>query len=295
MSHVYKFEFNTIIKHFCYFRMKQKIIEKSSIYTQLKNIIIENILSLDSKSILSDVNSNHIMFNHFVDNDIKNFDILKILIHFLHFHYFFRLSWAKFILNSSKCEFFVVNIQLLKYQKNVKNIKSNENKLSIFRNFLNFTSKNEFERFLYIFFFLKIYIFEKIDRNTFLRIVIIEKTITIFLKKKKHSVKIEKKFLWTFRHEKIFQKIKKIILKIVCSRNNDIKQWYFFTNAFKIDAKNVLFQISNQSTRITYCKKLIDNLQIVMFLSYQFTFSQTRYQIIEKKTLIVIRCLFEIK
>ena len=77
----------------------------------------------------------------------------------------------------------------------MKNIKSNENKLSIFRDFLNFISKNEFERFLYIFFFLKIYIFERIDRNTFLRIVIIEKTITIFKKKRKHSVKIEKKFL----------------------------------------------------------------------------------------------------
>ena len=183
LSHVYKFEFNTIIKHFCYFKMRQEIIEKSSIYTQLKSIIIESISSLDSKSTLSDVNSNHIMFNYFVDDNIKDFDTLKFLIHFLHFYYFSRLSWAKLILNSFKCEFFVVNIQLLKYQKNVKNIKSNENKLSVFRNFFNFTSKNEFERFLYMLFFLKIYIFEKIDRNTFLRIVIVEKTITIFKKK----------------------------------------------------------------------------------------------------------------
>ena len=42
-------------------------------------------------------------------------------------------------------------------------------------------------------------------------------------------------------------------------------------------------------------KKTRNSIKIVMFLSFVFTSSQTRYQTIERKTLIVVKNLTEIK
>ena len=71
--------------------MKQNTTKKSETYFQLKNIVTNNISKSNSKFALSNVNFEHSIFNHFIDDDVKKFDILQTLINFLHIHYFSKL------------------------------------------------------------------------------------------------------------------------------------------------------------------------------------------------------------
>ena len=71
--------------------MKQRTTEKFEIYSQLKDTVIDNISTSDSKFALSNADSSHSVFNHFIDDDVEESDILSTLIHFLHTHYFLRL------------------------------------------------------------------------------------------------------------------------------------------------------------------------------------------------------------
>lgn len=147
-------------------------------YTQLKIIATGSIPSPDPEPALSDMDPDHTIFNHFVDDDIGGSDTLSGLIHFLNHHYFPRLSWAKFTLNPAKCEFLVSNIQLLGHRRDLRGIRPSENKLGVFREYSSFTSKDELERFLYMLPFLKVYIPGRADRSTFLRTAIVGDIIT---------------------------------------------------------------------------------------------------------------------
>ena len=66
-------------------------------------------------------------------------------------------------------------------------------------------------------------------------------------------------------------------------------------DVFKIKTNEILFQFNNYSFEIVYRKKFLNDMQIIMFLNYQYNFSQIEYQIIEKKTLTIVKCLTKIK
>ena len=195
LSHAYKLDISTTLDSYCYLKMKQRTTEKLEIYSQLKDTVIGSISTSDSKSALSDADSNHSVFNHFIDDDVGESDTLSTLIHFLHTHYFFRLVWTKLTLNSKKCEFFTSKIQLLKHRRDLRDIRPSENKIGVFREYSSLTCKEKLERFLYMLLFLKSYISGRADRSFFLRTAIVEETVIILRNGKKQSVKQEKKFL----------------------------------------------------------------------------------------------------
>ena len=295
LFHAYKLDISTTLDSYCYLKMRQKTTRKLEIYSQLKNTVIDSISISDSKFAFSNANSSHSVFNHFIDDDVKEFDTLSTLIRFLHTHYFLKLVWIKFILNSKKCEFFTFKIQLLKHRRNLKDIRSNENKIEMFREYSSSTCKKKLKRFLYMLLFLKKYISGRANRFFFLRTIIVKKTIITLRNDKKQSVKQKKKFLWTSNHERVFQKIKKTIMKTICSDENDKRQWHLTIDVSKIDASEILFQLNNHSSEIAHRKKFLKNMQIVMFLSYQYNSFQIRYQIIERETLIVVKCLTKVR
>ena len=295
LFHAYKFDINTTLDSYCYFRMKQKTTKRFEIYSQLKNTVIDSISTSDSKSAFSDANSNHSVFNHFIDDDVKEFDILSTLIHFLHTHYFLRLVWTKLTLNSKKCEFFTSKIQLLRHRRDLRDIRFSENKIKMFREYSSLTCKKKLERFLYMLLFFKNYISDRADRSFFLRTIIVKETVITLRNDKKQSVKQKKKFLWTSNHERVFQKIKKTIMKIICSNEDDTRQWHLAIDASKIETDEILFQLDNHSSEIAHRKKFLNDMQIMMFLSYQYNSLQIRYQITERETLAVVKCLIEIK
>ena len=88
--YVYKFDFNTIIEHYCYLKIKQKTTSDSSIYIQLKKVVTKIKSFFNLKSTLFKINFNYTMFNYFVDDDVDETNTLKNLMKFLHDYYFSR-------------------------------------------------------------------------------------------------------------------------------------------------------------------------------------------------------------
>ena len=84
-------------------------------------------------------------------------------------------------------------------------------------------------------------------------------------------------------------------MKTICSNENDKRQWHLIIDVFKIDASEVLFQLNNHSSEIVHRKKFLKNMQIIMFLNYQYNSFQIRYQIIERETLVVVKCLTKVR
>lgn len=71
--------------------MSQKLIEKSEIYIKLKIITTRKIFKLNSKSSLNAVFIKT-MFIHFINDDVNEVNTFKVLMNFLHNHYFSRLT-----------------------------------------------------------------------------------------------------------------------------------------------------------------------------------------------------------
>lgn len=71
--------------------MKQKLIKDFETYTRMKNIATKSISSSCLKFALSKTSKN-IVFNHFMNDDIKDADSFKDLLNFLHHYYFSRLT-----------------------------------------------------------------------------------------------------------------------------------------------------------------------------------------------------------
>lgn len=90
LSHVYKTEFISTLKQFCYLKMSQDLIEDSETYIRLKNIITKKISKSNSESSLNAIFENT-MFAHFMNDDVKEANTFEALIDFLHKHYFSRL------------------------------------------------------------------------------------------------------------------------------------------------------------------------------------------------------------
>ena len=274
--------------------MSQEITDGSETYSRLKNIVIETISSSSSKSSLSNAHS-RVFFDHFVDDDVDEVVTFERFLNFLHNHYFSRLAWARLTLNLKKCKFFVSRIQILEHQRDVIDIKSSKNKLKMFREWSSLTFKKELDRFLHMLSFLKNYILERADRTTLLKTTIIEKITSTIVNEKKRITRKIKNFLWISKHEIVFQNIKKTIVENVCSSEDDEVQWHLAIDASKTDVDEILFQLSNHSIDITMSKNTRDSLKIVMFLSFQFTDSQTRYQTTEREFLFVIKNLIEVR
>ena len=131
----------------------------------------------------------HIFFNHFVDDDCDELNIMKRFLNFLHHYYFLRFKWIKLTLNFKKCKFFVSYIKILSHQKNVMNIRSFENKLKMFRKWFSSKNKTELDKFLYILSFFKNYIFERIDKTVLLKTAVITKVIITIRNDKKKTLK----------------------------------------------------------------------------------------------------------
>ena len=183
-SHVYKLIFSEYNDHYYYLRMKQKVTKDFKTYFKFKNIVIDLIFSFDSELSLSNA-MKYIFFNHFVNDDCDEANTVKKFLNFLHHYYFLRLKWIKLTLNFKKCKFFVSRIKILNHQKNVMNIRLFENKLKMFKKWFFSKNKTELDKFLYMLFFLKNYIFEKIDKTVLLKTAVIKEVMTIIRNDKK--------------------------------------------------------------------------------------------------------------
>lgn len=284
--HVYRTKFLSTIDQYCYFKIKQKLTKTFDIYSKFKNISTRNILFSNVESILFIVSKNF-MFFYFVNNDFENIEILNELMNFLHFHYFFRLFWNRFIIYSKKSKFFVNKLKILKFQRDHNDIRFFINKSIIIRNWSIFVDAKFFMFFIYMFLYLKILISNKINLMHIIKKIILKK-IFVYKKTKKKIKMI--KFNWKSKQQKTFETTKnKILIRNITIENSNY-QYHLTIDASIIELKKCLFQLVDVSKKILWNSKLMNNFKIVMFMSFQLLSIETKYYITKRECYAIIKC-----
>ena len=70
------------------------------------------------------------------------------------------------------------------------------------------------------------------------------------------------------------------------SDGDDFRQYHLCPDAFKTGVGGLLFQLRKTEAGTSINKELWDQLSIVMFISYQFIPTQSRYHTTEKNALL---------
>ena len=143
--------------------------------------------------------------------------------------------------------------------------------------------------------FLKAFIPERADYSAIMKTAIIEETVTVKRDGKQRSTKTFVDFKWDERHRHAFDAVKQAVQDNVNSGGDVNKQYHLCTDASKTGAGGLLFQLSDSKIGVAMTKELWSQLSIVMFMSYQFTTTQTRYHTTERKCLAVLRSLEEVR
>ena len=142
--------------------------------------------------------------------------------------------------------------------------------------------------------FLKAFIPGRADYSVIMKTAIVEETVTVKRDGKQQSVKTVIDFKWEERHQQAFDVVKQAVLDNVNSGGDDNRQYHLSTDASKTDEAGVLFQLSDSEVSIAMTKELWSQLSIAVFMSYQFTPTQTRYHTTERECLAVVKSLDEV-
>ena len=107
--------------------MKQRFINGSFIYSQFTNLIFDPLPPNNEKiiriSTLIEDHKNH-TFNIFMNNHNNLAIIYNTFFNFLHEDYFFKYIFESMYLSKLKISIFAINLEMLKFQNNTKNLKS---------------------------------------------------------------------------------------------------------------------------------------------------------------------------
>lgn len=293
--HAYRLAFSSAMGQMCYLRMGQGCTGGPGTYTQLKDIVTSAIPSPDHEPALTDAMPERIVFDHFVDDDIGGADSFDHLVEFLHEHYFPRLAWAKLTLNPAKCSFFVPRVKILGHQRDKEGIRPSDDKLGQFRDWPIPTNKDELMRFLNTLPFLKAFIPGRADYTTIMKTAIVEESVVVKRGGKQQTTRSTLDFVWSKKHQDAFDAVKRAVLENVNSGGDDNRQYHLCTDASKTGAGGLLFQLQDSEVGIPVTKDLWEKMSPVMFMSYQFTPTQTRYHTTERECLAVVKSLAEVR
>ena len=73
------------------------------------------------------------------------------------------------------------------------------------------------------------------------------------------------------------------------------KQYYLYIDVSKIGLKGILFQLVNTLARIEAIRTIKDQIRIILFMSYKLADIKSRYTIIKREVLVIVRCLIEVR
>ena len=72
------------------------------------------------------------------------------------------------------------------------------------------------------------------------------------------------------------------------------KQYHLYIDVSKIGLRGILFQLTNALARIEAIKTIKDQIYIILFILYKLADIKSRYTIIEREALIIVKCLIEV-
>ena len=102
-------------------------------------------------------------------------------------------------------------------------------------------------------------------------------------------------FKWESEQKMIFKKIKQTVCKNILTEKDLNLQYYLAIDVSETEIRNILFQLEKMSVRSIISHKTCWCEKIVMFMSFTFIDTETRYHITEKEILAVLQCLEKIQ
>ena len=228
-----------------------------------------------------------------MNDDAGGADTFKILFDLLHFHYFPHLAWSQLTLNLDKSKFFAQTIEILGHTKDAQGIHFSANKIVVFHDYFTPTNKEELLRFLHMLPFLRTFIPRQTDQSMIMCWAIIESITEVNCNGRKQKIKKYMDFHWEQKQQEAFNAVKKVLLTTCISDGNNELQYHLVTDASRIGAEEVLFQLQNTLAGMWALEETRNHKRIIMFLLFQFLLAKTWYHTTEWEALAVLKCLKE--
>lgn len=309
--HAYKTAFNTVLGQCCYLRMGMGLTGAPHTYARLKDITFGPIpkpseeISIHEK-VLS--YGNTLDFRYFFDDDYGAADDFDSLFSFLSDCYFPRMSWACLSLKPSKALFMMPSIeplglsigpQVLKNGDVVQNgVKPCMRKLAKLRDYPIPQTITEVEQFLYLTLYLKMFIPGRVEHARVLKESCITELTEVVVNRVKKKQKIKAGFKWGDEQQASFEAIKEAVIWNACVGSDPVKRHYLATDVSKHGFGGIFFQLADEDEKKMSLKSPQipkGKEKVIHYISQQFNDAGTRYPILEREALAVLRCLEDVR
>lgn len=280
----YKTAFNTPKGQYCYRRLGQGLTGAPFTYSRFVNMVYGEIPPNKDgigKEPRLDGCHEGLNFAHFMDDSYGSADSFDTLYSFLKNHFFPRVTWARMALNPGKSVFFVRQIPVLGLVGG-NGIRPSDDKVKVIEEYPSPTSYAEVEAVLYLTPFLRRFIPGRAEHARIMKNCLVEdkETGQVF-------------FVWTARHQKSFEAIKRAIVENSVFTPDYDQQFHLAADASGKGMGTVLFQLNGHppNTKLTPGNR--KDMKIIQFISQRFTEAEMKYTNSEREALAVIKGLME--
>ena len=294
---------------FCYNVMGQGLTGAPHTYSRLKDLAMGCIPDPDSEETIQGESTNaegKVAYEYFMDDDYGVATGFAAMLWFLHYKYFPRLSWARLTLKPTKTLFFTTTIGLLGYQLNGEGLRPSIDKIGKIRDYPIPASEKELDQFLYMTLYLKRYIPGRADHARVMKSAVLWEKVEDGdegtmgkIKGKKQKEKKKVGWNWTERCQESFDHVKQCIINQASTGGDPSLQYHLSCDASGTGLGAILFQLPKELPGTTFTGKYhgkgYQEMQIVMFISQQFSPTEQRYLNTEREALAVLRSLEEVR
>lgn len=169
------------------------------------------------------------------------------------------------------------------------------NKIAAIQDWLELKNDKKLLRFCFMLLFLQALISDRADLTSIMKKMILEKMTVYTANDRKWIVRSVIKFYWDSKQQAVFKIVKKNIVHRSLSEDDEKLQYHLVTDVSKIELEEVLFQLQTTASDTKWNSHFHDNVQVIMFLSFQCLLIEQWYHITKREILTIFWCLKEIR
>jgi hypothetical protein len=326
-KNVYKTEFVSSHEQWAYLKMSMRFTESLHTYAQFMNLMFESLSVIKEFMTQEIIIENHeeTTFASFVNDHSQAEVTFEALFKFLHEHYFFRTTFEFIYLSSKKIIAFTEELNMIDFIDEFNELRSffkhrvkimkwliliNRVELNDFFWFTSFLRQFIFERANHVLIMKKAYMIQMLAKSARVKskakVKKCDRNLIKISKKKKIKSEIitirrqwmkrlNEKIIWDSAQQASFDHVKKSITKNAMTTAVHELQYHLTTNASKRVTEACLFQLLEKSFDIIMTSQLKNKFKIIMFMSFRLNDVEIRYSNIERKCLIIVNVLIEVR
>lgn len=297
-----------ITPHAQYFtnRMPQGMAGASHTYSALGDVVfgpwpvVPGCEGPELPSIVGHLPHLHASFNKFIDDHAASAKSFDDLFAFLHLHYFPRLEFGRISLKPSKTVLFARKITVLGFELGNGAVRPMHKHRERFRRWAqpenHPKTRDELDTFLWLLPYLREFIPGRVSLTQILKTSYadrVPKTTPTGKPSRQMCWRDRDDFVWNQEHADAFADICYKVQNVVNAAPNEDGQFHLSADTSDLATGAVLFQLADLPVGTEMTDKMIKNMRVVAFMSFQLSDAETRYTIGERETLGVIKALQE--